>query len=209
MTAWVIEPFLTEQYVKILDKENMMPDFVMCSKSVIVDYIIDYLDKPDANEEIKGILSKYYKNKIDLVRVQQDEVVIGNIDKIYEYNYSSVHAGLTIGELNDMKEVILSVHNEEQNIPYINTIPGDIIAGIINNLLALYRVNGDIAYKRMAHLLTKNKELFKDKPNATAKGTIFKAVNKRSEDLKIILRGIEFLIDQKTKGNQTESWRVY
>jgi hypothetical protein len=205
---WVISPFLNETHITILHDEQMLRDFSICSKPVIVTNIINYLNG-DGDLSVKEMLREVYKDKISFLDIQKDDVVIGNVDKVYQYTFDSVHAGLTIDELKSMKETINSVYNDEYNIPYVNVIPGDIIAGIINNLLALHRVNKNIEYKRLAYLLTKNKELFKDKPNANAKGTLFKTVSRRSTDLDIILNGIDFLITQKQEGKQPESWRVF
>lgn len=208
MKGWVINPFLTEEHVRILHNENMLKDFSICSKPVIVTNIVSYING-DGDEEIKSLLNDCYKDKISFVDVQSNELITNSIDKIYGYTFDSVHAGLSIADLNKMKETIVSVYNEEFNVPYINVIPGDIIAGIINNLLAIFRVNKNQEYKKLAYLLTKNKELFKDKQNAKAKGTMFKEVSKRSLDLDVILRGIDFLIVQKEANRPPESWRVY
>lgn len=208
MERWVISPFLNEEHIRILNKENMLGDFALCSKSVIISKIIDYING-DYNEEIKDILVSAYKDKITFIDIQNDDLIIENVDKVYSYTFESVHAGLSIQELKDMRDIINSVYNNEYNVPYINTIPGDIIASIINNLLALHRVNNDFEYKKLAYLLTKNKELFKDKPNSNAKGTVFKSISRRSMDLDIILKGIEFLITQKESGKQPETWRLF
>lgn len=209
MERWVISPFLTEADVRILHKENMLKNFSLCSKPIIVTNIVNYLGNDSGDAEVKAMLREVYKDKISFIDVQKDDVVIGNVDKVYQYNFNSVHAGLSVEELKTMRTTITSVYNDDFNVPYVNVIPGDIIASIINNLLALNRVNKDMKYKKLAHLLTKNKELFKDKPNATARGTIFKQVSRKSTDLDIILRGIDFLISQKEAGKQPESWRIY
>lgn len=209
MERWVISPFLTESHIHILHKENMLKDFSLCSKPIIISNIITYLNNEDGDNEIKVILREVYQDKISFIDVQKDDVVVGNLDKVYQYTFNSVHAGLSIEELNTMKNTITSVYNDDFNVPYVNVIPGDIIATIINNLLALNRVNKDMSYKKLAYLLTKNKELFKDKPNATARGTVFKQVSRKSNDLDIILRGIDFLISQKEANRQPESWRIY
>lgn len=209
MERWVISPFLTEEHIRILYKENLLKDFALCSKPIIVTNIISYLSNDNGNKEIKNMLKSVYKDKISFIDVQKDDVIVGNVDKVYQYNFNSVHAGLSIEELNNMKETIKSIYNDDFNVPYVNVIPGDIIAGIINNLLAFNRVNKNPEYKKLSYLLTKNKELFKDKPNATARGTVFKQVSRKSTDLDIILRGIDFLLHQKQEGNQPESWRIY
>lgn len=209
MERWVISPFLTEDHIRILYKENMLKEFSLCSKPIIVTNIVNYLSNDKGDNEIKEMLKEVYKDKISFINVQKDDIVIGNVDKVYQYTFGSIHAGLSVEELKTMRDTIKSIYNDDFNIPYVNVIPGDIIATIINNLLALNRVNKDTTYKKLSYLLTKNKELFKDKPNATARGTVFKQVSRKSTDLDIILRGIDFLISQKEAGKQPESWRMY
>lgn len=209
MERWVISPFLTESDIRILHKERMLKDFSLCSKPIIVTNIVDYLSNNEGDDEIKAMLREAYQDKISFIDIQKDDVVVGNVDKVYQYTFNSVHAGLSVAELKEMKDTINSIYNNDFNVPYVNVIPGDIIASIINNLLALNRVNKEMSYKKLAYMLTKNKELFKDKPNATARGTVFKQVSRKSTDLDIILRGIDFLISQKEAGKQPESWRIY
>lgn len=206
--GWVISPFLTEEHIKILHKEKLLDELSNCSKPVVLDKITEYLQN-SSNSEVKNMLMESYKNKIDFINIQEDELINDNISKVYSYTYSSIHPGLSLQELEEIKNTIESVHNDKYNVPYINVIRGDIIAGIINNLLALYRVNKDPEYKKLAFLLTKNKDLFKDKPNASAKGTIFKQINRRSEELDIILRGVNFLISNLSQGRKPESWRIF
>lgn len=209
MGKWVINSFISEDHVKILAKENLLQDFANCSKSIIVDNIISYIESADADSEVKELLTNVYKDKLFFLNVQQDEIINENVEKVYGYNFYSVNAGLTVEELEQMKQDIKSVYNEELDIPYINPISGDIIANIINNLLALYRVNKDIEYKKLSYILTRNKDLFRDKANAASKGTIFKKISKRSMDFEIILRGIDFLIEKKNAGCLPESWRLF
>ena len=209
MGGWVISPFISEEHVRILHKENMLRDFAKCSKTVVVDNIIRYLGTADADPEVKKLLQDVYRDKLAFLAIQQDEEVNASVEKVYGYTFESVHAGLSIAELQEMRDTILHVYNDQCSVPYINTISSDLIAGIINNLMALHRVNHNPEYKRLSYILTKNKDLFRDKPNAVARGTIFKSITKRSQDLDVILRGIDFLIAQKTAGKSPESWRFY
>lgn len=209
MEKWVISPFLTEKHIRILNDEKLLHDFAICARPVIITSILDYVNSNGCNEEIKDMLLNVFESRIAFMDVQKDDVILDNVDKVYGYTFDSVHAGLSIPELEAMRDTIGAVYNDDYNVPYINVIPGDIIANIINNLLALNRVNKNMEYKKLAYLLSKNKELFKDKPNANAKGTVFKTVAKRSTELDIIQRGIEFLLKQKREGKQPESWRIY
>ena len=209
MGKWVINSFISEDDVKILAKENLLQDFANCSKSVVIDSIIEYIESADADGEVKGLLSKAYSDKLFFLNVQQDEIINNNVEKVYGYNFYSVNAGLTIEELEQMKQDIKSVYNDDLDIPYINPISGDVIANIINTLLALHRVNKKMEYKKLAYILGKNKDLFRDKANANSKGTIFKKISKRSMDFEIMLRGIDFLIEKKKAGCLPESWRLF
>lgn len=206
---WVVSHFLTEDHIRILYKESMLKDFSQCSKPTIVFNVRNYIESNESDAEVRDMLLEVYKDKIDFIDIQKDEDVLSMIDKVSAYNFSSVHAGLSVDELNSMRKTITSVYNDSYNVPYINTIPGDIIDSIINNLLALNRVNKDMEYKKLSYVLTKNKELFKDKPNANASGTAFKAVSRRSMELDLMLKGIDFLIEQKSLGRQPESWRLF
>lgn len=209
MIPWVIRYLLNEEHVLILQREKLLDDFAICSKDVIIEQVIEYINSEDSSSQLVEFLSNSFKDRIEFLNVQTDEGIIKNISKVYEYSYSSIHAGLTIDQLLEIKEDIISVSNEKHNTPYVPTINKDIIANIINNLLALYRVNLNGEYKRLAHILTKNKELFKDKNNSPSKGTIFKLVAKKSTELDIILKGIDFLIEQKTNKRQPEAWRLF
>lgn len=208
MKGWVIDRFLSEDHIRILHKESLLKDFAQCSKPVVLNNIISYL-QGDGNQEIKDMLNDVYKDRIKFLDVLQNDDINECVSKVASYTYNSVRPGLTIEELEDMRDTIRAVYNDTYNVPYINTIPSEIIERIINNLLALYRVNKDIEYKNLAYLLGKNKELFKDKPNASARGTIFKSISKRSSELDIILKGIDFLIDALKSKRQPESWRVF
>lgn len=208
MEAWVINPFLTEEHIFILAKENLLNDFARCSRTLIVKGIVEYLNE-GTNEEIKSLLREAYKSKISFLDIQKDESVLEAVSTVAGYTFSSVNDGLTIDELKTMEKTIKSVYNEECNIPYINPISGDIINNIISTLIARGRVTGNTSYKRLAFLLSKNRELFKDKPNKNATGTVFKPIMRKSTDLDIILRGIQFLIEQKQLGHEHNYWRVF
>lgn len=208
MGKMVINPFLTEEHVSILYTEKLLQDFALCSKQVIISSVSNYINNT-TNEDVKEMLLSVFKDKIDFMNTLKDEVAVDLVNKVHSYVFDSVHAGLSVAELTEMKNNINEVYTDKKTIPYINVIPSNIIENIISNLMALHRVNRNSEYKQLAYMLSKNKELFKDKPNANAKGTIYKGISSRSTDLDIIKLGIDFLIDQKTKGNAPESWRVY
>lgn len=208
MERWVIRPFISEEHIRLLDKEKLLYGFAMCSKPIILKYVVDYLNG-EGDDEIKNMLRSAYSEKLNFMDVTADVHINESVAKVATYNYSSVRAGCSVQELEEIRDTIKSVYNENCNVPYINVIRGDIIDGVINNLSALYRVNKNKKYKELAYILSKNKELFKDKPNARATGTIFKSIARRSSEFDIILRGIDFLIPKIQEGKQPESWRVF
>ena len=209
MFNWVIPGLLNEDVVLLLEEEKLLGPFAECSKPLIVDSIYNYIYSAAGDPKIKDLLKIAYKDKISYNEAKFNEEIISTVNLVNSYDFNTVHAGLSLDELESMRTSIKFVYNSEANVPYINPISGDIVAAIINNLLALHRVNKDISYRQFATILSKNKELFKDKPNAAARGTIFKSISKRSVELDIILNGIEFLISKKKEKLQPESWRVF
>jgi nitrogenase molybdenum-iron protein alpha/beta subunit len=208
MENYVIDLILSEKHVLILKKENLLSDLVKCSKDVVIENIINYINKSN-NEEIKNILKEAYKDKLYLLEISNDNLMIDKVNTVSKYTYDSIHAGLTIEELNIMKNNINSLLNKDYTVPYINVIPSNIISGIINTLLALNKVNKDKEYKILAYNFEAAIESFRDKPRATAKGTIFKPISKINNELVIMVKGIDFLINQKTLNLPVESWRYF
>ena len=208
MENWVIKPFLTESDVLILSKENLLEDFARCSKSTVVNGITTYITSSN-NKEIVDILKEAYKERLDFLNLLTDEKVQESLDTVVEYDYNSVRPSLSIKELEKIKSDIMGVYDIDNAAPYVTPVDSNIIVNIISTLQALGRSTKDNRYTNLASTLSLNKVLFKDKQNAGIKGTIFKPVFKRTSEYKIILRGIDFLIDQLKAGHKPESWRVF
>lgn len=206
---FVISPFLTEKDVIILHREKLLQDFADSSKKVVLEGIYNYLNNPDGDEEVKTILKEAYKDKLSFRDVQKDEEVLEALSRISALDYYSINSGTPIDDLYKIRTDIDSVYKEENMVPYVNPINKDLISQVIGNLLALYRVNKNTEYKRLALFISKNKPLFVDKPNSFAKGTVFKNMTKRSKEIEIISRGVDFLIEQKRNRIKPESWRIF
>ena len=206
---WVIDYLLTENDIFILRDCNLLSQFVSCSKSVVINSIIKYINSDTANKDVVDILKEYYSDKIHLKESFEDEEVLNKFITISEINYNSVKPSLSLSTLKQMKETIESVIGENELPPYINKVSPSIINDIIECLNSMYKHNKNSSYRELVFRLNKNKSLFKDNKNANAKGTPAKNVYKKIPELKIIIKGIDFLIDKLENDINPNSWRVF
>ena len=208
---YVIYPLISEEDILLLDSVGMLERLEKCSTKRVVMLISSYLEdkEKDNNPEVVELVKNIWSEKLNLYAVLSDEETKDSVTKVQGIRFDSVHAGLDLDTLNEMKETILAVVDNKYSVPYVAPIPPILIDGIINDLNALGRNTGKRSYSLLAAHLDMSSNLFSDSRFKHSEGTVFKNVAKRSGELDIILRGIDFLINMKTIGKSPQSWRVF
>lgn len=209
MENYVIPGVVTEDDVKLLNEVNLLKDLADCSKGIIVESVLAYIENPSSDDEVTKLLIRNYGSKLNFLVESRSDEMDESVKEAVRYNFYTPYAELSIEQLNEIKHNVEMVTREEVKKPYNEVIPGTIVAGLLNNLLGLFKSTKDKRYYAIYSRLQKNVNAFKNKRTDRPTGTKFKRFSKMDREFKIISDGVDFLIRMKNEGKPYNSWRWF
>ena len=96
---WVIKNLISEEQVKLLYKNNLLNYLAKCSKQIIVDKIIEYLENPENDKEVVTMLTEVYKDKLNFLDEVVNEDTINSITELSKLTYYSIVPSLELETL--------------------------------------------------------------------------------------------------------------
>lgn len=177
-----------------------------CSTPAVKMKVGEYLADDRADARAKEIVRAAYGDTFERDRFLFDSDFMEQVGRVSDLTYSSVNNSVKTEILEDWKKTLTEVFENKFATPYIAPIEGTMIDSIIMDLSGLKEVN--TAAATLASRLRSHKDLFRDGRAKRSVGTAMKRILLNEAKYRVILRGVEFLLEQRAKGHTAPVWRV-
>lgn len=197
---------LTEEAVLELP-QDFLERLANCSTQIVKDKVLAYISHPNADEEVKHKLTTAYQRYISVTAYLNDAETKRDVELIRELSYKDIGPHLSVEELQNYKRAIIGILYNENAVPYVSPIKGDIIKALRDDIKEFAESVNSEVLKDAAAAIYKNSDLFRDQQHAPFRGTIVKRIIREKGTYELLLRGIDFMVDKKTRGISPASWR--
>lgn len=177
-----------------------------CSTPAVKMKIKEYLANEKAQEGVKEIIRAAYRSVFEQDKFLSDSVFMERVKNVSDLTYSSINNSVKTEDLEEWRDVLSEVFVSEFATPYIAPIEGILIESIIEDLSTLSE--GNFTVSSLVAGLKNHKDLFRDGRTKKHVGTAMKRILLNEAKYRVILGGIEFLLEQRAKGQTTPIWRV-
>lgn len=201
---FVLPYLLSEEQAALLTDEQL-GKLAACSTNVLVGHVKSYLSNSSRDMAVANRIHKAYSHKLDTEKFFNNEELQECVKRVSALTYDDINPGIGIETLQEYRNDIKAILNEDLAVPYIAPIRGSIIEDFLVDLKECTQDNPEL--KKLLKVLSKNKTLFKDPRNTPFRGTIVKSIVRDQQRYEIMLHGIDFLINKAKEGKSPSSWR--
>lgn len=201
----VLPLILSEEMVRGIPV-GYLKSMANCSTDTVKMKINDYLAKEGASPDVKEVIQSAYEEVFKRDKFFADEEFMCKVQRVGDLTYSSVDWIVKTELLEEWRDVLCRVFQSDFATPYIAPINGTDIERLIFDLNLAGKK--DIVLRQFAVNLNQHKSLFRDINAKRSVGTAMKRILLNATKYRIILGGIEFLLNQRAKGQTEPVWRV-
>lgn len=202
----IIPRILTEDMVSAMTNYHLEL-LTKCTTDRVMDFVLRYLESPDADPTVKQRLSIAYDYIIKRNEYLNSEETKQKSELLLNTTYDSVSVALTVKQLRDIQEAIDYITKSEYAVPYVSTVGSSELAELRQELKEYVKDHDNYQLKVLLNNLQKYGDLFRDGRDSQNKGTVVKKVVRNMTTYEIISRGIDFIIGIKESGKTYQSWR--
>lgn len=178
-----------------------------CSTSIVKGKVKDYLNSPNAADDVKAIVKAAYSEQIAIEEFLSSKDISEKVELIKDLDYVNISTHQSVERLQEYKEAITAILSNDYAVPYIAPIRGVLIKDLREEISVFAKATSNQYLKSFESKLKKHSSLFRDSQYETYKGTVVKKIIRNRTKYEIILKGIDFILDKKMNNTNPQSWR--
>lgn len=200
-------PYILDERAVVDLPDSLLQMLAECSTKPVMDSVIAYVNNDKADSEAKAKILTAYSRQLGIKQFLEDKAVQDIAAEVKELSYASINPSLSVEQLQEYGDNISFLLNNDNAIPYIPPIRGDVIKGVIEELKEISKTSNNQYVELFCKNIQRCTRLFKDTKKVSYRGTVVKHIVKNRSMFEVMNRGIEFLIAKKNAGESPASWR--
>lgn len=209
----IIPLVLCEDDIDLLSDE-ILAAYAECATSQVRFKIDAYLENPNADKRIRDRVYQAFSADIEQREFLSSQRTQDCVTLLSNLSYLDITAYTDDKLLQSYADAITYVLDNELSVPYIepkDKADYEHLIALLNKAACDYRLANDIEKFARVNTITdhteKLKHLFYEPKYTPYKGTPVKKILRNRQKYKIILRGVNFLLDKHKAGALPASWR--
>lgn len=201
-------PLVLSEEAAIKLPDEYFETLAVCSTDVVKQKIKEYLKKPDTNPaavaKVKLAYCDIFEGDDYLANAERAEAV----KAVQDLKYKDITPYMRDDLLTSYEATLIDVLCSEHSIAYSAPISGAIVKTLIENIRLYANAKEDRDLKDFVVKLKKYASLFRDSQFKGYTGTPLKRIMTNVRKFEIILKGIQFIREQKAAEVDPRVWRV-
>ena len=202
----IIPYILTEESVKAVP-QSYIDRIGACSSGTVLDAVREYLADEDADKHVRSLVIKSFGHRLTLEETNNNKDLIAIAGEILDLDINTINYNASSEYLISIQNKINKLLDNDFVVDYIPPIGGIKIADIIEDLKDEYTLSGIKEVKDLYEALSRSKKLFKDTPRTGFTATPYTRVLYRRNFLKVVVEGIDVILERQEQGLNPRSWR--